>query len=52
LNLFLLRLEGCPRGLNCLLKLENGGVFLLAGLPQLLVEHALLDQLAREPRDL
>jgi hypothetical protein len=52
LNLFLLRLEGCARGLSCLLQLENGGVFLLAGLPQLLVGHTLLDQLAREPRDL
>jgi hypothetical protein len=34
-----------------LLQLEDDDVFFLAGLPQLLVGHALLDQLAQEPRD-
>jgi hypothetical protein len=50
--LFLLRFEGCTRGLSCLLQLKDGGVFLLTGLPQLFVGHDFLDQLAREPRDL
>jgi hypothetical protein len=35
-----------------LLQLEDDGVFFLAGLPQLFIEHTLLDQHAREPRDL
>jgi hypothetical protein len=34
------------------LQLENDDVLLLAGLPQVLVGHALLDQLPGEPRDL
>jgi hypothetical protein len=38
--------------LGRLLQLEDGGVLLLASLPQLLVRHAFLDQLPSEPRDL
>jgi hypothetical protein len=51
LNLFLLHLEGCPHGLSRLLELENGGIFFLAGLAQILVGDAQLVQLPVEPRD-
>jgi hypothetical protein len=34
------------------MQFEDDGVLLLAGLPQVLVGHALLDQLAEQPRDL
>jgi hypothetical protein len=39
-------------GLGRLLQLCNGGVLLLAGVPQLLEPHGLLDQLPGEPRNL
>jgi hypothetical protein len=40
------------RSLDRLLQLEDGSVLLLADLPQLLVQHAFLDQLLGELRDL
>jgi hypothetical protein len=52
LDLLLLRLEDCARGLGRLLQLENSGVLLLASLSQLVIRHALLDEFPDEPRDL
>jgi hypothetical protein len=49
LNLFLLHLEGCPHGLSRLLELENGGIFFLADLAQILMGDAQLVQLPVEP---
>jgi hypothetical protein len=45
LDLLLLRLEGGARSGGCLLQLEDDGVLFLTGLPQVLIGHALLDQL-------
>jgi hypothetical protein len=47
-----LHLEGGTRGLGRPSQLKDRGVLLLAGLPQLLIEDALLDQLPAETRDL
>jgi hypothetical protein len=43
LDLLPLCFKGDTRDCGCLLQLEDGGVLLLAGLPQVLVGHALLD---------
>jgi hypothetical protein len=51
LNLFLLCLEGCARGLSRLLQLENGGILLLASLALILIGYAQLGQLLVESRD-
>jgi hypothetical protein len=52
LDLLLLRVEGGARSGDCLLQLEDDSFLLLVGLPQVLMGHALLDQLTGEPRDL
>jgi hypothetical protein len=52
LILLLLRLEGGVCSDSRLLQLKDDGILLLAGLPQVLVGHTFLDQLAGQPRDL
>jgi hypothetical protein len=41
--MLLLHLKGGARGLGRLLQVEDRGFLLLAGLPQLLIGHTLLD---------
>jgi hypothetical protein len=50
--LLLLLLEVCARNFGHLLQLQDQGILLLTGDPQVLEGHALLDQLPGEPLDL